>query len=378
MTYIARNDQSVIGRWWYEIDRGLIWLVLPLIFAGWVVVFSGSAQEVLQGSEALTSFSVRKLLFVCAALISLFGLSLLQPAQVERLTPFSFICSILLLLSIFVIGVSENNATRWIAIPGLPFAPQPTEFAKPALVLMIAFFLSRAHIWGFGRALLASGAVFLGSATLVAVQPDISQAVFFLLIFLGLLFFAGLAFEWIFLLIVLGCGVFSLAYVTLAHVRSRLDGFFKRILGADGDKRDHNDMAADAFRDGGLGGLGLGEGRLKTFIPEAKNDMPLAIIGEELGLFGSLVLFSSFIFLWRRVQRRLPFLDTDFQRLGALGLIFFLVAQALVNIFYTVGLIPTTGITLPFFSDGGSSLIASAASIGLLLALTRQRRSAGA
>jgi len=132
-------------------------------------------------------------------------------------------------------------------------------------------------------------------------------------------------------------------------------------------------MAEDAFRNGGVEGLGLGEGRLKTSIPEAKNDMPLAIIGEEMGLIGALVVFGFFILVWTRTQRRLANMSNDFQRLGAIGLAFLLIAQALINIFYTIGLIPTTGITLPFFSDGGSSLIASALTVGFLLSLTRQR-----
>ena len=373
MTYVARNDQSVIGNWWREVDRGLIWTVLSLIFAGWIIIFTGSAQEALQDAQPLLNFTARKLLIAFAAVILLFGFSLLKPEDVERLTKLGFAVALLFLISLFFFGISKNGATRWIAIPGVPFFPQPTEFAKPFMVLMIAFCLSQARTWGFMRAFLGAAATFGVTAGLVLMQPDVSQTAFLLLLFLALLFLGGLALEWVIFLFVLGAVAMAGAYLVIDHVRYRIDGFISRIAGTDGDLRDHNDMAEDAFRNGGIEGLGLGEGRLKTFIPEAKNDMPLAIIGEEMGLIGALVVFAFFLLIWTRTQSRLSALKTDFQRLGAAGLAFLLLAQALINISYTVGLIPTTGITLPFFSDGGSSLIASAMAVGLLLALTRHR-----
>jgi len=284
---------------------------------------------------------------------------------------------VLFLLSIFVLGVSKNGATRWVAIPGLPFFPQPTEFAKPLLVLMMAWCLCQARQWGFARAVLAAGSSFGLVALLVVLQPDISQALFLGLLFLALLFLAGIAMEWVLLLGGVGLGSLYLAYLSLDHVRYRLEAYWAHVRGTDGNTRTHNDMAEDAFRNGGIEGLGLGEGRLKTAIPEAKNDLPLAIIGEEMGLIGALVVFGLFFYVWTRIQGRLVGLVGDFQRLAAAGLAFLLLAQALINILYTIGLLPTTGITLPFFSDGGSSLIASAFTIGLLLALTRQRGARG-
>ena len=131
-------------------------------------------------------------------------------------------------------------------------------------------------------------------------------------------------------------------------------------------------MVEDAFRQGGIAGRGLGEGWLKTAIPEAKNDMPLAVIGEELGLFGTFGVIMLFCMIWARAQHRIQHISDDFQRLAATGLAFLLLGQALINILYTIGFLPTTGITLPFFSDGGSSLLASALTVGLLLALTRR------
>ena len=373
MTYIARNDPSVVGRWWYEVDRGLIWTVLILILAGWMVMFTGSAQEALQDDQPLLNFSARKASFVVAGLILMFGASMLEPEQIRQFTLPGFALAILFLLSIFVFGVSQNGATRWVGIPGLPFYPQPTEFAKPFLVLTISLCLSQAKKWGFSRAFWAATAAFGTVVALVVMQPDISQALFLGLVFISLVFLAGIAFEWVLLLIASGISALGVAYLSLDHVRYRIDGFLARTRGTDGDRRDHNDMAEEAFRNGGVEGLGLGEGRLKTAIPEARNDMPLAIIGEEMGLIGALVVFAFFLMVWTRTQARLALITTDFQRLAAIGLAFLLLAQALINIFYTVGLIPTTGITLPFFSDGGSSLIASALTVGLLLALTRQR-----
>lgn len=373
MSLIPRNDTSILGRWWNEVDQGQIWTVLILILAGWVIMFTGSAQEALQDNQPLLNFSARKALIVFAGLIIMFGASLVPPSIMPLITRAGFALALLLLLSLFIFGVSKNGATRWLAVPGLPFAPQPTEFVKPFFVLIVALCLAKARDWGFASAFWAAAACCGIVAALIITQPDVSQTAFIVVVFLVMVFMGGLALEWV---VVLG-GFASAAavtlYFTIPHVRYRVDGFWMRTTGQDGNLRDHNDMAEDAFRNGGVEGLGLGEGRLKTSIPEAKNDMPLAIIGEEMGLIGALVVFGFFILVWTRTQRRLANMSNDFQRLGAIGLAFLLIAQALINIFYTIGLIPTTGITLPFFSDGGSSLIASALTVGFLLSLTRQR-----
>lgn len=373
MTYIARNDRTVVGQWWQEVDLTQICLTLGLIILGLAIVFTGSAQEALQEGQSPLALFAKKIAIALVGITVLLGLSMLKPSQVEGLVFLGFVLAIILLLSVFVIGVSKNGATRWIAIPGLPFAPQPTEFAKPAMILMIAWCLSQARVWGFGRAFLAAGASLAAVAGLVMMQPDISQTLFLVALFLGILFLGGLAIEWVFVLTGMAAGGLGLAYLTLDHVRYRIDGFIERTLGQDGNIRDHNDMAQEAFENGGLWGLGIGEGRLKSSIPEAKNDMPLAIIGEEIGLIGGITVSALFLFLWFRTQSRLKDLPSDFQRLAAGGLAFALLAQALINIFYTIGLIPTTGITLPFFSDGGSSLLATSVTVGLLLALTRRR-----
>ena len=372
MTYIARNDRSIVGQWWQEVDLTQICLTVGLIILGLAIVFTGSAQEALQAGQSPLALFARKIAIALVGLTLLLGLSLLKPAQVEGLVFLGFGLAIVLLLSIFVIGVSKNGATRWISIPGLPFAPQPTEFAKPAFILMTAWCLTQSRVWGFGRAFIAASAALATVAGLVMLQPDISQTLFLIALFLGILFLGGLAMEWVFLLTGLGAAGLGLAYLTLDHVRTRIDDFIARMLGQDDALYDHNDMAEEAFRQGGLWGRGLGEGRLKSSIPEAKNDMPLAIIGEEIGLIGGFTISGLFLFLWFRSQTRLRDLPSDFQRLAAGGLAFALLAQALINIFYTIGVIPTTGITLPFFSDGGSSLLATSIIVGLLLALTRR------
>ena len=373
MTYIARNDTSIVGKWWNEIDQTLLWCILAAIIFGWLIMFTGSVQTALAEAETLMTFSVRKLIFAGLAVVTVIIVSMLRPDEVERLTLSGFGLAVILLLAIFVLGVETKGATRWIALPGLPFYPQPTEFAKPMLVLLMAWSLSKIPTWGMAKALGATVGAFALIAGLVILQPDISQTAFLGLLFLGMLFLAGLGVQWVVLLMAAGAGGLSLAYMSLAHVRYRIDSFVSRLRGTDGDMRDHNDMAADAFRNGGIEGLGLGEGRLKTSIPEAQNDMPLAIIGEELGLLGTLLVLILFLLIWLRVQSRLAGLGAGFPSLAAAGLALLLIGQALINIFYTVGLIPTTGITLPFFSDGGSSLLASALTVGLLLALTRQK-----
>ena len=373
MTYIARNDTSIVGRWWHEVDHGLIWTVLIMIIMGWIIMFTGSAQEALQDGQPLLKFSARKASFAVAGLVLLLGISMLELPQIKLLTLLGFAVSVLLLLSIFVFGVAENGAKRWISVPGVPFYPQPSEFAKPFFVLMVTYCLSHARTWGFAWALLGAAIAFATLMTLLLQQPDVSQAVLLGILFLGLVFLAGIAMQWVLLMVGFGIAALGTAYLNFNHVRYRIDEFLDRIKGIENNRRDQIDMAKDAFRHGGIEGLGLGEGTLKTAIPEAKNDLPLAIIGEEMGLIGTAVVFGLYLMIWNRIQSRLGTLATDFQRLAAAGLAFLLLAQALINIGYTIGYLPTTGLTLPFFSDGGSSLLASTLTVGFLLALTRQR-----
>ena len=377
MSYIARNDPSIIGRWWHEVDRGLIGTTLILILAGVMVMFTGSAQEALQSDDPLLRFSIRKAVLVLAGLGLILLLSLAHPKQIEQLTPLGFMLALAFMLSIFVAGAGENGAVRWVTVPGLGFTPQPSEFAKPMLVLMLAYCLARIPSWGFARALATAFGCFASIATLIFIQPDVSQTIFLTLVFLALVYLAGLSFQWVLVLISLGGVSAYTIYRVSERVRERVDGFITFLQGQENDNPTQIEMIADAFREGGVEGVGFGEGHLKTKIPEVKNDMPLAIIGEETGIIGALVVFGLFFLVWSRTQARLKSLTGDFQRLAAAGLAFLFVGQALTNILYTVGILPPTGITLPFFSDGGSSLIASSIIIGLLLSMTRQRGANG-
>ena len=222
------------------------------------------------------------------------------------------------------------------------------------------------------RAMSAATAVFVITLVPVVMQPDISQSAFLGAVFVTMIFFAGLSVQWIVAISSLLMAAGFIAYTTISNVQFRIDGFLARWSGADDGGRTQIDMVEDAFRQGGIAGRGLGEGWLKTAIPEAKNDMPLAVIGEELGLFGTFGVIMLFCMIWARAQHRIQYITDDFQRLAATGLAVLLLGQALINMLYTIGFLPPTGITLPFFSDGGSSLLASALTVGLLLALTRR------
>ena len=373
MSFIPRNDRSVFGRWWHEVDHTLIQLMLIFIVFGWIIMFTGSVHEAQQSDFLVLKFSARKAAFALTGIGLMFGASFIPPTLLPRLVWVGYTLALGLLASLLVLGLEQDGGTRWLHIPGLPFYPQPTEFAKPFLVLALALCFARARTWGFARAWAAATAVFACVAVLIYIQRDVSQTAFVTLIFLVMAFMAGVSWPWVLTLTGIGATAGMAAYHSVGHFRDRVDNFWARLWGHDGDRYDQLDMVEAAFRNGGLQGLGLGEGDLKTKIPAGVNDMTLAIIGEELGMIGVLAVFALILVLWARTQRRVANMTEDFPRLAATGLAFLLVGQALIHIFYTLGLLPPTGITLPFFSDGGSSLIASALTVGLLLSLTRQR-----
>ncbi len=373
MSFVPRNDRSIFGRWWHEVDHTLIQLMLIFIFFGWIIMFTGSVHEAQQSDVLVLKFSARKAAFALAGIVLMFGVSFISPALMPRLVWVGYALALVLLASLLVLGLEQDGGTRWLHIPGLPFYPQPTEFAKPLLVLALALSFARARAWGFARAWAVATAAFACVAILIYIQRDVSQTAFVTLIFLVMAFIAGLSWPWVMMLTGIGVTAGLAAYHTVGHFRDRVNNFWARLRGQDGDQYDQLDMVEAAFRNGGFEGLGLGEGDLKSQIPSGVNDMTLAIIGEELGMIGVLAVFTLILVLWVRTQRRVSNMTEDFPRLAATGLAFLIVGQALIHIFYTLGLLPPTGITLPFFSDGGSSLIASALTVGLLLSLTRQR-----
>lgn len=365
--HFPRNDNSILGRWWWTIDRWTLGAVVVLAVIGLLLTTTAS-PPVAERIDAHPLHFVRKqAILLIPALAVMILVSLASLKQVRRIALGLFIASVVMLLATLFVGAEIKGATRWISIGGLTV--QPSEFAKPAFAVLAGWVLAARRmgeeIPGYVISALLYGVVVL----LLMLQPDFGQTVVLTAIWFTQLFIAGLPMLLVIILVLTGLAGLVGAYYMLPHVASRIDRFLNP---ASGDSY-QIDKSMEAFRSGGLFGRGPGEGVVKETLPDGHADFIFAVAGEEFGLIACLLIVGIFVFVTFRVFARL-LQDTDmFVVLAAGGLAVQFALQALINMGSTLSLIPTKGMTLPFISYGGSSMLALALGMGMLLALTRRR-----
>lgn len=362
-----RTDTSLFARWWWTIDRWqLAAFGLLILFGGFLVVTASSAVAERIGLNSW-HFAARHFMMLVPAMVLMLGLSLLQPRQILLVAMGLFAVSVIALFLTLFFGYEVKGAQRWIRILG--FSLQPSEFVKPAFIVLNAWLLAQPGVRGTRRGWLLPPLLLGLVCLLLLSQPDFGMTAVIACIWLGQLFIAGLPIPLV--LIGGGAGVCGLvgAYFAFPHVTSRIDRFLNP---ASGDTY-QVERALEAYHAGGLLGVGPGMGTIKDQIPDAHADFIFAVAGEELGLVWCLVLLGLIAFIvlrgfWRSGQG-----PTLFVALAASGLVIQFAMQALINIGSSLHLVPTKGMTLPFVSYGGSSLIAVGIGMGMLLALTRKR-----
>jgi cell division protein FtsW len=356
----ARTDRSLVAQWWWTVDRWSLLAVAGLVGFGLLLVFAASpavAERI--GTDSL-HFVKRHLVVLPAAIALMLLISMQSPRAVRRIALVGFILSMALLAYTFVGGVEIKGARRWVNLPGLSL--QPSEFVKPTFAVLAAWLFAERRNW------IAIALFGLVVAMLVR-QPDLGMAVVVACVFLAQFFLAGLRLGWV--AVMSGAGVAGLAgaYLFLPHVKSRIDRFFDR---SSGDSY-QIDRSIEAFGNGGLWGRGPGEGRVKEWLPDAHADFVFAVAGEELGLVLCLVIVAIFAFIVLRGLARMVQEQNLWIVLAATGLYVQFGLQAVINMASSLHLMPTKGMTLPFISYGGSSLLAIALGLGMALALTRRR-----
>ena len=368
---LSRADTSTLGRWWWSVDRLTLAALLTLVGFGYVMVLA-AAPAVAERINASTRdlFFAKQVFFLLLASAIMAGVSLLSPKGVKRLAILGFAGALLLTLATLVIGAEVKGARRWLNLP-LFGSLQPSEFLKPCFAIVAAWLMAEAKAAG-RRGWMAWGMV-LGLYGLVALllqrQPDIGMLLVISAVFFTQIFVAGINLA---IVVALGgLGVFGLvgAYFLFSHVQKRVNQF----LFGEGGASYQVDVALEAFGAGGMMGVGPGEGRMKTVLPDAHADFVVAVVGEEFGLLVCLFILGLFTFVVVRGMMRL-LAETDlYVILAASGLLTQFGLQAFINMASSLHLIPTKGMTLPFVSYGGSSVIAIALGMGFLLALTRKR-----
>ncbi|GIK98591.1 MAG: cell division protein FtsW [Alphaproteobacteria bacterium] len=367
MSTFARTDTSIIGRWWWTVDRWTLAAIACLIFFGVILVFAASPAVATR--IGLDSFYLARhhLMMLPIAVAIVLGVSLMGPRGVRRLAAIGFVVALLLTALTLVTGSEIKGATRWISILG--FSLQPSEFLKPCFAVVAAWMFAAQHGDGEVPGTLISIALYALVATLLLLQPDLGMTFVVTATWFAQFFLAGLPILWVAALGLLGLAGLVLAYFTFSHVAERIDGFLDP---SSGDSY-QIDRSLEAFMNGGLYGRGPGEGTVKQFLPDAHADFIFAVAGEELGLFACLLIVGLFAFVVLRGLSRLLRENSQFVQLAATGLLVTFGLQALINMGSSLHLMPTKGMTLPFISYGGSSLLALSLGMGMLLALTRRR-----
>ncbi len=367
---LGRSDRSALGLWFWEIDRVLLLFVIILISIGLIAVAAASPASAHRYSDisfqlAPLHYFWRQLIWVSLGFFIMIAVSMMPQQAARR---FGLVCAgvfLLALAAVPVLGVEANGARRWI---GFGFAQfQPSEFLKPFFAVAMAWLLSlKAQDEGLPVVLL-SGLITGVVGMLLMLQPDFGQTIIFAAMWFAMVMVTGISWRMVGLLAGTGAtGVVS-AYFFYPVATQRINNF----LFQNGDTY-QTDSAHATITAGGLFGTGPGGGEMKFRLPEAHTDYIFSVIGEEFGLIACLAIAGVFLAMAARVCVKLLDEDDPFLMLAATGLITQFTAQAMVNMAVNTGIAPSKGMTLPFISYGGSSMIALCIGFGLLLAFTRK------
>lgn len=363
---MRRTDKSPVATWWWTIDRWFLGAFVSLMVLGIVLSFAASPAVAERIGLDSFHFAIRQIVFMIPALIAMISVSFLDARQVRRLALVMLCVMLFLMVAVLYIGVEVKGARRWVSFVGISI--QPSEFLKPAFVVITAWLFSEhskhPEIPGNFFAMILLGVVL---ALLVA-QPDLGQTILVLSTWGIMFFMAGMSWFWIILLGAVGVAGGVGAYTIFPHVAGRID----RFLTGEGDTF-QVDMGRDAVINGGWFGVGPGEGTIKRVIPDSHADFVFAVAGEEFGIVLCMAIMAIFAFIVLRGLNTALRERDDFTRYAVAGLVVIFGLQSIINMGVNLQLMPAKGMTLPFISYGGSSLIAIAVSMGMVLALTRKR-----
>lgn len=364
---LDRTNTTFVGRWWWTVDRPNLYALLLLVVVGSILVTAGSPPVARRLDLPQFYFVHRHQVFLVLGLLVMLAASMLPPVAIRRLSVLGFIGSLGLMLLVPIIGTATKGAHRWIDVAGISI--QPSEFMKPCFAIVMAWVCAenqrRVDFPGYRVAIGIYGMTVL----LLLVQPDIGMTLTVTAMWAIQLFLAGLPFLWVFVMMVLGVTGLLGAYHFFPHVAKRINNFL------DPQEGDNYQIARslEAFRNGGILGRGPGEGRVKQSLPDSHTDFIFAVAGEEFGVIACLLILGLFAFVVLRGLSRVREENDLFVVLAVAGLLAQFGVQAVINMGVAVNLLPAKGMTLPFLSYGGSSVLAVGLGMGMMLALTRRR-----
>jgi len=364
---VSRAQRTPFGEWWWTVDRLTLAAIGALMLAG--VVLSLAASPPVAARLGLDPFYFvnRHILYLIPAIAVMLAVSFLNPRQIRRLAVVVFALSLIMVAATPVFGPEIKGARRWLVLLGVNI--QPSEFLKPAFVILVAWLFGESAKRPDMPANAISLALLLAVIALLVVQPDFGQTMLIVLVWSALFFLAGMRLMWVFGLAgVAGIGLL-IAYSTVPHVARRI----QRFLDPGSGDTFNIDIATESFMRGGWFGKGPGEGTVKRLLPESHTDFVFAVAAEEFGIALCLALVALFSFIVIRALIRAMRNDDPFTRFAAAGLTMLFATQSAINMAVNLHLMPAKGMTLPFISYGGSSMLSMAYAMGMLLALTREQ-----
>jgi len=368
-----RSIYSFYYEWWKNIDKFIFFIIILLFVTG--LFFSLVSTSLIVSDKLETNdytFFFKHLLFVFLGIIIIFLLSSINEAKLFKFSPIIFMFSLISLLLVPIIGVEVNSAQRWIDLYFLPRF-QPIELVKPFLIISISLILSSKKYTNIYLKYLLSFFITLVIAILLAAQPDIGQTllIFFswsLLIFVSGINIVFLAVSSSVLFIILFFSI--MLFPKFEYIKNRIISFFNTETGT------HNaqsEKAIDSITSGGYFGKGIGEGTLKNRVPEAHTDYIISVISEEFGVIAIILILFLFLIFIYSVLKKVNLKNEERTKLVLVGCVSLILVQAMIHIGVNIRLFPTTGMTLPFISYGGSSIISISILSGIILNLTKRK-----
>lgn len=371
MVSFAKISRSRIANWWWTLDKVTFMLTLLLIFIGAMLVLSASPSAAHRDRlPDQFAFIKKQGVFIIAGLVLMVGVSMQNLRMIRRIAMWGFLAALVGVGLTYVVGDATKGAARWIKFAG--FSLQPSEFIKPMCIVLTALFLSAGKKNADFPGRLAACVVYALTAGSVILQPDFGMTVLISVVWALQMFWAGIAWLWVIVLFFLAVGGGVGAYFALAHVRDRVN----RFLATENEIGSQIQKSMDAFANGNLLGRGPGEGMVKMSLPDVHTDFIFSLAGEECGVWlPSIIVILFAVIVVRSMIQSMK--DRNlFQMYAASGLAASLGAQAMVNMCSALQLIPAKGMTLPFISYGGSSMLSSCLAMGMLLAITRKNAAA--
>jgi cell division protein FtsW len=363
---LDRTDRSLVGVWWWTVDKSLLLSTVILMVTGILLVMAAGPAVADLIKLPSQHFTMRQITFIIPSLVLMLTVSMLEPRPIRALSLILLAGVMGLMVMAIVAGSEIKGATRWISIMG--FNLQPSEFVKPLFAVVSAWLLT---LWREGEDFpgwIYSTGLLAAIVTILVLQPDIGMTVVVVMTWGFQMFLAGMPMLFVIGAVALAPLALFIAYKSLDHVKVRIDRFFE---GGSWQV----DQARQSFADGGIFGVGPGDGTIKLNLPDAHSDFIFAVAAEEYGAIACIALLCVYGFVVIRGFARAMSDEGLFCLIAGSSLVMQVGVQACIHMASSVDLIPTKGMTLPFVSYGGSSMLASSLTMGLLLAITRRRNS---